>query len=975
MARETKHIVRMLASLVAVPLVLAGCREEPEASDDDTDGPGASHCEDGTLLDPDLPAAFDDEFPDGCVPAECGVGPWGALDLGEGVVFVDGRAAEGGDGTEATPLRSIQVALGQAPAEGGKVAVAAGIYEENLVLPPNANGLLLAGRCRDLVILDASQGEDDEPGIRAEGKTGAEQWSISGVTVSQAPYVGLAILNGQVNADAIRLDQNRWIGIYVGGPTSMLTLTNSEITSTQPAPDGTFGRGINVQGGARLEASSCSVENNTDVGIQVGDAETQAVLQGVHVRGTMPLSGGTRGRGINVQAGALLTATDCAVEDNSEVGIFVSDGGTDVLLEDVEVRSTLAPAEGAAGHGVEVGYGARLVVSSSVVEGNTGAGILVSNEGTDVLLQDVEVRDTLPLADGTDGIGILVQRGGRLEAASCVVANNSEVGVHATGEETEVVLDDVEVRDTQPEADGTDGRGIEAVEGARLEVSNSLVAGNKEVGVLAGNEGTQVVLQFVEIQDTEPLPDGTGGRGIVVQDHAHLDASSCTLERNAELGIFAAGESTEVHLQSVDVWDTLPRPDGTGGRGIAVQQGARLEAATCSLQGNHEVGIFADSEGTELLLEEVDVLDTAPSPSGLGGRGFNVQDGARIEAFSCSLEGNTDLGIFATGEHSVVLLHDVTVTGTMALPDGTFGRGISVHGGAHLEASSSVVSSSAELGIGVGDPGTEVILRDVVVQVTRRSDPMAVGIGLGVQQQATVQATDLTVTQTEGLGVYVNSDATFVGSSCDLSENAFAGALVWNGGLLDLSNSTIRSTVHDANEGGGFGIFASGRYGPSTLRVDSVVIEEQPYSAVWLQGDGSYTIRNSTLVAGYGVELEYPDGTTTVQHGDAIVATAGVTAWDGASGLRLEDNEFRDAVEAGVFLDGSSAALSNNSFVGNDTDLIWQDCEGVDEPVGLADVPLVDHCPTYNHHVAPVEFNLYMEDGQPLDWSPDDQLD
>ena len=116
------------------------------------------------------------------------------------------------------------------------------------------------------------------------------------------------------------------------------------------------------------------------------------------------------------------------------------------------------------------------------------------------------------------------------------------------------------------------------------------------------------------------------------------------------------------------------------------------------------------------------------------------------------------------------------------------------------------------------------------------------------------------------------------------------------------------------------------------------------------------------------MELEYPDGTTTLQHGDAIVATGGVTAWDGASGLLLEDSEIRDSVRAGVLIDGSSALLTGNSFTDNTVDVIWQDCDGVDEPFGLGQVPVVDHCPLYNHHIVPLEFSLYLEDGEPLDW-------
>ena len=52
----------------------------------------------------------------------------------------------------------------------------------------------------------------------------------------------------------------------------------------------------------------------------------------------------------------------------------------------------------------------------------------------------------------------------------------------------------------------------------------------------------------------------------------------------------------------------------------------------------------------------------------------------------------------------------------------------------------------------------------------------------------------------------------------------------------------------------------------------------------------------------------------------------------------------------------------------NPTDLIWQDCGGVEEPAGIADVPVVDYCPTYNHQVASLAFSIYLEDPVPLGW-------
>ena len=573
-------------------LAVLGCGDgDVSPGDDDTVvDPEPSPCATGYRQDPDLPAELLDDFPDDCVPQECGLGQWGNLEVDGDTIFVDVRAGEGGNGSEQAPFTSIQDGLETAgEAGGGMVAVAAGTYVENLLLTEDHDGVHLAGRCRGLVVLDASEGEEDESGIWANGFWGDEEWRVSGMAVTGAPHVGIWLQVGTLRTMSVRVVENHMVGFVATRQRSTALLSDVEIRDTQPLPDGTFGRGIQVQEGSSLEADGC------------------------------------------------------------------------------------------------------------LVEGNSGAGIYVSGAGTAVLLSDVEVRETEPLPDGTFGRGIAVEEGSSLEADGCLVEGNSAVGIHVSGEGTAVLLSDVEVRNTH-----------------------------------------------------------------------------------------------RTH------WTT-------------------------------------------------------------------------------------------------------------------------------------------------------------------------VAIGIVSQVYASLIADELIVADTEGVGLFATWYGGLSCSNCNLSDNSFAGGLAWASGAIDLSTTTISGTRPDANEGGGIGIYASDNFGPASLTLDTVTIEDQPYAALWLDGDGSYSITNSTLVGGYGHELFYPNGTSSIFHGDGIVATGGVSAWDGSQGLLLQGNEFRDAYRAGVLLDGSSAELSENTPTGNPIDVIWQDCDGIDEPAGLSHVPVVDHCPVYNHHIAPLEFNLFLDDGEPLD--------
>ena len=136
-------------------------------------------------------------------------------------------------------------------------------------------------------------------------------------------------------------------------------------------------------------------------------------------------------------------------------------------------------------------------------------------------------------------------------------------------------------------------------------------------------------------------------------------------------------------------------------------------------------------------------------------------------------------------------------------------------------------------------------------------------------------------------------------------------------------------------------------------------VEAHEYAAVWLDSgwsfdDGSYTLTGNTLAGGAG-----QDHAPT--HGDAVFAT-GVSAWDGEFGLLLENNTFEDSAGAGVFLDGSSALLTDNTYINNAVDLWQQDCDGIPLPIGMEEAPVVELCPEYDRITAPIDFHLYLEE-------------
>ncbi len=847
-------------------ILLSACATHPP----DKPGPDpVTTCPEGEVLDGTA-----------CVPEACGAGPWGNLPVDGNAVYVNVEAADGGDGSEAAPLTSIQAGVDLAGDRGGGLmAVAAGTYVEVISLDGGHDGVTLAGRCKDMVTIDGSEG-DEVPAIEI---VGGRKW----------PDIGIE-------------------GVTVRGGTNT---------------------GVWVQQ-ATVAVSASDVRENAGGGVVIADAEVSLTNVGVH--DSQPAGNGNGGRGVNVEDGAALTAAGCTIKGNTEIGVYAQDAGTVVELLDTQVLDTAPSPDGAFGRGVEVDDGATLSATGCTVQGNTRQGVYASAGGTAVDLLDTWVLDTASSPDGTFGRGIEVHGGAALTAVGCTIKENTEIGVYAEDTGTTVELVDTEVLDTAPNPDGMFGRGIEVEDGAALTATGCTVLGNTETGVWVGNAGSVVDLVDTRILDTAPSPSGSFGFGVQVSDGARLGATGCTVQGNSHAGVFAEGAGTMVDLEDTAVLDTAPRPDGLSGDGIWIDAGGALSATGCTIRGNTEGGVVASGAGTTVDLLRVEILDTAPRVDGEYGRGVSAQDGATLTATGCIIQGSTELGVQASGAGTNVDLLDVEILDTDPSPDGRHGRGINVQDGATLTATGCTVQESTEVGLLATGAGTTAELVDTVVVRTRRGRETSLATGVSAQLDALLRLHSSEVSETEGPGLYIGDGAGAELDGVRLTRNTFAGAVVLDGAVR-LTDSTISDTRSDAEWGGGFGVYALDNAGPPTITLLDSTIGPHDYAAVWLDGPGTYEIEGNQLSGSEGI-----DQGGHILHGNALFAENGVTAWDGATGLRLADNTFTSSSEIGVLLDGSSAELDDNSWFDNGTDVRQQACDGPDGISGPDEGGLLD---------------------------------
>jgi len=478
---------------------------------------------------------------------------------------------------------------------------------------------------------------------------------------------------------------------------------------------------------------------------------------------------------------------------------LLSSGSQDLGLERVWVH-----ANGSRGVNVENALGATSVtLRGSLVEANDDVGFRVS--GAEGIVERSVVRGTID-ALGITAFGVnaslhsMTGTPSKLVLRTSVVEANEGVGVFVEG--SEVTVEASVIRATALDAAGGGGRGIHASEypgtGApsALVVRESIVAGNREFGVFV--ESSQATLEAVVVRDTEPDAVGSMGRGVNIQTDdftaapADVVLRTSLLDRNCDIGIYVEGSRAAV--ESSVVRATQPRLDGHGGRGASVQaQVSTGSPSTFDVRGslfehNHEATLYVSSSNTTV---EASVLRaTEWSSPGIAGRGVNASSIGATHApstvvFKTSIiENHAELAVFAEGSEARVESSVIRATQPNALGFG--GRAINVEPdpmtGAlgKLSLYRSAVEQSQEAGVMVID--SDATLEASIIRDTSPSAAHGFGHGIVVVSDLAQATAHITGTRVErsalaGLAAWgalvVLGDSSFVCQAFDLNAETY----------------------------------------------------------------------------------------------------------------------------------------------------------------------------------------------------------
>lgn len=590
---------------------------------------------------------------------------------------------------------------------------------------------------------------------------------LSGVVaVKNELFSAAALVSGgaQLEMSNSLVENSGGDGVFADQAKSSLTAHNLVVRGSNIGTDGSWGFGIAAGEGGKAAISDCLVEDNAAGGIVSWlEGSTVDVVRS-EMRGTRADKGEGSPGALAAYAGAQLSAAEVVVSDNVQSGVGAYGQGSILTVSNSVVSGTESANAGLATAGLAAINGGHLTVQGVLIEQNQEFGLLVFGKQSMAEVTDTAVRETVPSAVDIPAIGVAVRQGAGLLMVGSTVEANPGVGVFVHADGAEAQFEDCLVRLNGSPDGGVSGGGFSVDLDSSASLRNCLVADNFSVGILTAGQGASLHLVDSAVRDTASNADGVLGHGVDVIADASAVVERTLMARNREAGILATGALTTMELTDSAVRDTLQVVAGGWGWGVDVAEGASAHVFRSLLDGNHEVGVFATDHGTALTLERSVVRNTTPGPDLNGGFGVYATDGADILLLGDQVVGNRDIGVVSHKTGTSVRAESTLVTDTQADPDGYFGNGMAVDAGAQMDVVRTLVADNDGAGVVAVTPTTVLKVHQAVISdtssgmghtdaVSMEEQAFGDGMYLGIGAQASV--TDSVLADNARCGIYV----------------------------------------------------------------------------------------------------------------------------------------------------------------------------------------------------------------------------
>jgi hypothetical protein len=502
------------------------------------------------------------------------------------------------------------------------------------------------------------------------------------------------------------LEQNRTAGVAVFDSGTSVSLAGSLIRNTFSAGDGQSGGGVYAHSGSTVSLAHSLVENNRDTGLAAFNPDTEISVMECVIRKTIPDNNGDNGFGIWADSGCDMSVKDSLIVDSQQIGVIVDQADTVIEFSGSVISGTRSSDSGKNGYGLQAGEGCTVVLSTTLVEENSRAGVIADHPSTTMTIVDSIIRNTLPNGKGI-GPGLEVRGGSEVTTLDSLIDNNSTLNITVFDPETVFTISGSTIRNALAGEGG--GHGVQVGLGATTTVHRCLLEGNPNVALYAMHPGTKVDIVSSTIRNTLPDTDGNNGMGVVVFEGAGVALTDSLLDSNRDVALNLSGSDTEIFVDSCVVRNTLADGNGYYGRGLNAQNGSKVAIFSSLFEANHDAGIAALQMGTEITVSGSIIRQTKPLDKGTHGEGFIVGLGAYGDISLSLIKDNFTGGIFVDSQFQNQKTHldidscVISDTGTKgAAGHGdmqVFGDGIVAYFECSLNVQSSIVRGNDRVGL------------------------------------------------------------------------------------------------------------------------------------------------------------------------------------------------------------------------------------------------------------------------------------
>ncbi|MCA9564118.1 MAG: hypothetical protein KC561_11550, partial [Myxococcales bacterium] len=550
------------------------------------------------------------------------------------IVFVDGSAESGGNGSRGAPYSQLSDAL--SGLQAGDIVAARSSLSGPTTVP---NGVAVVGTCTSGS--NISGGGAETPSVTLGEDTLLANFTIT----SQGGGVLVDGIDGEVNINDVLVDSPVGWGVQV--LSGSLTIESSRIVGVGAASSSRPGYGVEQRGGS-VEASHLVIED-----VAAGAYRISGEASELSAEDLLILNPSAVDFGLLARQGAVVSIDRAIISGGFQVAILVTDDSS-VSAENLQARGNESAGEGAVFEDESSG-----TLRRTSFTGHTSAAVTVLDDAS-LSFENLATADMrLNAAASPAGRGLFVD-GGSATGSYLTVENSLQNAIAVFGGSLDATA--VRVLAVERPSDLSYGAALFAVDGAIVELSELTVEDSFNAGLVAYS--TTEAVSEITVNDCEIdgvtgiVGDEVPAQAVTALPGGSIELTRCEVRNVGDLSVIAQDPGAHIGLTDVLI-DAPLREDGDAVSGRAIDNsGGHISLERVQVTNWGLIGVRSSDGG---LVEFHDLLLTQGNALDESDKGVLLLSGGVFEGERLAISGVREIGIIAIESGTTVDVSDLLV--------------------------------------------------------------------------------------------------------------------------------------------------------------------------------------------------------------------------------------------------------------------------------------------------------------------------